>query len=288
MRRATYDGKEPDIGSQSMAVSSSPSDKARLHVGDALAADGEVRLGTTQTHYLHHVMRARPGDTVAVFNGTDGEWRARLVAVGRSECRLTVAEMLRPQAAEEGPWLVFAPVKRTGLEMIAEKATELGVARLWPVFTRRTQGDRINLARLKARAVEAAEQCRRLTVPEVAPPIRLADLGTAWPAGRRLLVMDERGGGTPIAEAARTEAIGDAGPPGILIGPEGGFETGEVDGFDELPFVSRVSLGPRILRSETAAIAALTCWQAIAGDWASDPGPDDPFEQGPPLCLTSR
>ncbi len=245
--------------------------KTRLFVEAALAAGAGVDLTAPQAHYLVNVLRLGIGDEVAVFNGLDGEWLARIERPGKGRHRLAVGKRTRRQDAEPGPWLLFAPIKRAPVDLLARKATELGVSRLWPVFTRNTAVSRINLRRLRANAVEAAEQCGRLTVPEVKEPLALERVFAGWPEDRRLLVLDETGGGRPIAEALMApDAGGTRGASAILAGPEGGFSRSEVDALAELPFASAVGLGPRILRADTAALAALACWQALVGDWAEE------------------
>ncbi|HYC65796.1 MAG TPA: 16S rRNA (uracil(1498)-N(3))-methyltransferase, partial [Reyranellaceae bacterium] len=165
-------------------------------------------------------------------------------------------------------WLCFAPIKRARIDYIAEKATELGVAVLQPVLTRHTAVERVNVERLHANAIEAAEQTERLSVPEVRGPIELAKLIAAWPAGRRLLICDETGGGPPIAAAlSALDAKAKAAPWAILIGPEGGFAREELDSIRKVKDVLAVGLGPRILRADTAALAAVACWQSLVGDW---------------------
>jgi 16S rRNA (uracil1498-N3)-methyltransferase len=233
----------------------------RLHVHETLAANTRVAATTAQAHYLKNVMRRAAGDDVLLFNGRDGEWRAAIDTLDRKGSAFAVQEQTRPQAAEPGPALLIAPVKRAPLELIVEKATELGAQSIRPVITRRTNSERINLERLGAIAVEAAEQCERLTVPELHAPRPLAEIVQSWPAGHRLYVMDETGVGTPIAAALSAETDG---MPAFLIGPEGGFEQTELDALRKLNFVTAVGLGPRILRAETAALAALACWQAFA------------------------
>jgi 16S rRNA (uracil1498-N3)-methyltransferase len=210
-------------------------------------------------------MRRAAGDEVLVFNGRDGEWRARIEALGKKGGALALIE--RTRAQETGPdlWLAFAPAKRGSPELVARAATELGVSALLPVTTRRTVVGRINTERLHANAVEAAEQCGRLTVPAVLNPIALEALMADWPAERRLMLCDETGGGRPVAEAL--DAKHRAAPWAVLIGPEGGFDPSELDALGKQPIVTSVRLGPRILRAETAAIAALACWQALVGDW---------------------
>ncbi len=237
----------------------------RLFVEAGLAEGARVDLSAAQAHYLGHVMRLGPGAPVVAFNGRDGEWRTRIESLEKNRGALAAEARTRPQHPEPGPWLAFAPLKKARTDFIAEKATELGASRLWPVFTRRTASIRVNPGRLRARAVEAAEQCGRLSVPEVAEPVDLERLIAQWPAGRRLLVLDETGQGEPIA--AVLAAPGADAACGFLAGPEGGFEDAELDALDKLPFATRVGLGPRTLRAETAALAALACWQATHGDW---------------------
>ena len=247
--------------------------KARLFVDADLSDRGGVMLGRDQARYLGQVMRLGPDDGVSLFNGRDGEWLARVVSLGRNAGALDMVERTRPQAPEPDLWLAFAPVKKTGTDFIVEKATELGASRLLPVLTRRTNVARVKTDRLRANAIEAAEQCERLTVPEVAEPVSLDRLLDAWPADRPLVVADERGGGVPVAKALAALADDGVPPHGLLIGPEGGFEAAELDRLAALPFAVRVGLGPRILRAETAAVALLACWQAILGDWADRPPP---------------
>lgn len=242
--------------------------KLRLHIAAGLGAAAEIMLEAAQAHYLAHVMRARPGEAVALFNGRDGEWLARVDALAKGRARLLVERRLREQRPEPDLWLVFAPIKRARIDFVAEKATELGVSAILPVFTRRTAVSRVNSERLRANAVEAAEQCERLSVPEVREPRPLERLLPEWPSERRLLVLDEQGGGRPIAEALA--ALGD-GPAAILVGPEGGFADSELDALRRLPFATNIGLGPRILRADTAALAALACWQALRGDWRENP-----------------
>lgn len=242
--------------------------KTRLFVAEDLAPGSALTVGGKSAHYLLNVLRMTAGDRLTVFNGRDGEWLAAIAAAGRMRCELALEQRIRTQHAEPGPWLLFAPIKKTGVDFIVEKATELGAARLWPVLTRRTQSGRVNLERLQAQAIEAAEQCRRLTIPAIAAPVALAELPAHWPPDRRLIVLDERGTAPPLAAVIQDGARQySAAPVGFLVGPEGGFTASELDALTTLPFVSAASLGPRILRAETAALAALACWQAVAGDW---------------------
>ena len=240
----------------------------RLFVEADLSAGIEATLSEAQAHYLRHVMRREDGAGLFLFNGRDGEWQARLSLRGKKAAVAEVDERTREQAAEPDVWLCFAPVKRARIDYIAEKATELGVAVLQPVITQHTAVERVNVERLRANAIEAAEQTERLSVPEVRPPVDLMRLLADWPAERRLLMCDETGGGPPIADALRgLDDAARAAPWGIVIGPEGGFARAELDALRRIESVTAVGLGPRILRADTAALAALACWQALVGDW---------------------
>ena len=243
-------------------------EKVRLFVDAALAADIEVALSGKPAHYLMHVMRLGAGDALRLFNGRDGEWRARLVAGGRAGCRLRLDARLREQHPEPGPWLAFAPLKKDAQDTLIAQATELGAERLLPVLTRFTGVERLNLERLRAQAIEAAEQCGRLTVPAIAEPCPLPALLAQWPPARPLLFADERGSGRPVADVVSASR---GLSPGLLIGPEGGFSAEEGRDLIARPFVVAVDLGPRILRAGTAAVAALACWQALCGDWRPQP-----------------
>ena len=236
----------------------------RLYIPQPLAEGAAVALDPARAHRLRHVLRLGPGAAVAAFNERDGEWLCRLVEEGRRGAALVPERQLKTVEAEPDLWLVFAPLKRARLDWLVEKASELGAAVLLPVWTERTQPERLNGERLRALAIAAAEQSERLSVPEVRTPERLDRLLASWPAERRLLVCDETGVGRPIVSA-----LGDFGdgPAALLIGPEGGFTDTELDGLGKLPIVTRVGLGPRVLRAETAAVAALAVFQAIAGDW---------------------
>lgn len=241
---------------------------ARLFVEADLAAGIEAPLGEAQVHYLRHVLRRPDGAPLLLFNGRDGEWRATLSARGKKAAVAEVGECTRPQEDEPDVWLCFAPVKRARIDYIAEKATELGVSVLQPVVTRHTAVERVNVDRLRANAIEAAEQTERLTVPEVRESIDLGRLLGSWPAGRRLMICDETGNGPPIAEAlAALDDAARAAPWAIAIGPEGGFAEVELAALRRISDVMSVGLGPRILRADTAALAALACWQALVGDW---------------------
>ncbi len=240
--------------------------KIRLHVDDDLTAGAIVGLGASQSHYLRSVLRLKPGAEVALFNGRHGEWRARIDGIGKGWASLELSGQSLPQIPEPDVWLLFAPIKRGRVDYLVQKATELGVSALLPTITRRTVVERINLVRLGATAAEAAEQCRRLSVPELRPVRTLDKVLEAWPGERRLLFCDELGGPSPVEAFAALEDGRNSEPWAILIGPEGGFERVESEALRARPFVVPMSLGPRILRTETAAVAALSLWQALRGD----------------------
>jgi 16S rRNA (uracil1498-N3)-methyltransferase len=239
--------------------------RTRLYVEASLAAGAAVELPMAQAHYLINVMRLKTGDALCLFNGRDGEWRAAITEAKRKSCIVSVQSLLRAQMAEIDLWLLFAPLKKARTDYLAEKATELGASLLWPVYTRRTVAERVNLDRLRANAVEAAEQSERLTVPHLREPAKLMDALQGWPADRRLILCDESGMAKPIAEALTPPKLSDS--YALLIGPEGGFAADELDALRKLPFVTPVGLGPRVLRADTAALAALACLQALVGDW---------------------
>jgi 16S rRNA (uracil1498-N3)-methyltransferase len=235
----------------------------RLHVTHGLEAGPLLAIEAAQAHYLTHVMRLRVGGELRLFNGRDGEWRARLAAIGKGVCQLEILERTRGQTVSPDLDLVVALVKRARLETIVEKAAELGARRVRLALTERTNTERTNVARLAAIAVEAAEQTGRLDVPEIAAPERLDRLLAAWPADRPLMFCDEAGEAAPALEALAGRTRG---PWGVLIGPEGGFSPRERALVRSVAGAVPVSLGPRVLRADTAAIAALTLWQAALGD----------------------
>lgn len=243
--------------------------RTRLFIEGDLAGGAVVECGREQAHYLVHVLRLAPGDPVALFNGRDGEWLARIDKVGKKSAILAVNSQLRPQAPEPDLWLVFAPVKRAPLDFLVSKATELGVSALMPAITRRTVVERVKRERMTANAIEAAEQCERLTVPRIEDARSLSQILDSWPAERRILLCAEAGEAMPINDFLR--GVDPGGPWAALTGPEGGFEQTELDLLNKFPNVNAVGLGPRILRADTAALAALACWQAVLGDWRNRP-----------------
>lgn len=238
--------------------------RVRLHVDHPLGPGQTVPLSQGQSHYLGNVLRMGPGAAVRLFNGRDGEWRARLAEVGRKGAVALAEAQEVPQGTPPDLWLLFAPVKKAQTDFIVEKAVELGAARIVPVVTDFTNAERVRADRLQTIAAEAAEQCGATWVPEVAEAGRLARLLDGWDPARRILWADEGlAGGASGPRLTGTPP----GPWAVLTGPEGGFSPAERARLSALPFVCPVRLGPRILRAETAALAALVIWQASLGDW---------------------
>jgi 16S rRNA (uracil1498-N3)-methyltransferase len=236
----------------------------RLYVTDPLSLGAMITLRGNQAHYLAHVMRVKTGDAILLFDDVTGEWLAQVQDVGKREVALTVTQQIDPRESVPDFWLLAAPVKKARLDMVAEKACELGVARYQPVLTRRTIVDRVNLDRLRATMVEAAEQCGRTALPTLGDPIKLTSLLKDWSPDRHLFFADETGG-VPLSQAV----LAHPGPAAMLVGPEGGFDAEERSLILNCPQAVGISLGPRILRAETAAIAATSLWMSINGDWNS-------------------
>jgi 16S rRNA (uracil1498-N3)-methyltransferase len=236
----------------------------RLHVDADLAEGASIACTAEQSNYLRNVLRLAAGDAVLVFNGRDGEWRAELAEAGKRAATLRISTRVRAQ--EGGPDIdyLFAPLKRARLDYMVQKATEMGVARLRPVLTRRTIAERINLERMRANAIEAAEQCGILRVPEVLAAEKLERAIAGWDRARALVLCDE---GSDVANPIAALAKLKPGPVAVLVGPEGGFEDAERELVSSQPFVTRISLGPRILRADTAAVAVLALVNAVVGDW---------------------
>lgn len=238
-----------------------PRSTPRLFVDQPLAP-GPLPLAGPAVHYLLQVVRLKPGAPVTLFDDRTGEWLATVESAGKRDLVLDVGEQLRPREPVPDLWLCAAPLKKGRVDWLAEKACELGVARLVPVLTRRTVVGDPNTDRLRAHMVEAAEQCGRTALPEVAAPAKLDALLRDWPADRTLFFADEQGG-APALDAMRARP----GPAAILIGPEGGFDDDERAAIRALAQAVPISLGPRILRADTAAAAAVSLWMAAAGDW---------------------
>ncbi len=242
--------------------------RVRLFLDQTLASGGGVVLDRDRTHYLKDVMRLGPGDAVAVFNGRDGEWLGRIETTETRRLALRIERLLAPQPDSIDLWLAFAPLKRGPGDMTVAKAVELGASALQPVITARTNTSRVKQERMRSLAIEAAEQCGRCDVPEIREAVMLAELLDDWPAERCLMFCDESGYGLPIVDfLTGVRDGGRDGPWAVLIGPEGGFTEEERALLRGRRFVHPVDLGPRLLRAETAAIAALVCWQAVIGDW---------------------
>jgi 16S rRNA (uracil1498-N3)-methyltransferase len=242
----------------------------RLFVSAALAVGEAVGLAADQANYLLNVLRLKPGSDVLVFNGRDGEWRACLAMAGKKAVRLEISSRTREQTAPIDLHYLFAPLKHARLDYMVQKAVEMGASRLQPVMTRHTQAERVNLARMRANAIEAAEQCGILAVPEIAEVVKLDAVTRGWVPDRLLVFCDEDADvKDPVAalETARTGGLAGPPPVTVLIGPEGGFAEEERAALLQLPNVVRLALGPRILRADTAAVAALALVQAVLGDW---------------------
>jgi 16S rRNA (uracil1498-N3)-methyltransferase len=239
----------------------------RLFLDTSFAPGAVHALDKAQANYLVNVMRLKPGDSVLVFNGRDGEWRATLASTGKRASALAVEAQTRPQTPPGDLHYLFAPLKHARLDYMVQKAVEMGAARLQPVLTRFSQVARVNLARMRANAIEAAEQCGILTLPDIATPVTLDRMIAQWEPARLLIFCDEDADvADPLAALAAARGNGPA-PLGVLIGPEGGFAEEERAALLKLPKVLRLALGPRILRADTAAVAALAVVQSVLGDW---------------------
>jgi 16S rRNA (uracil1498-N3)-methyltransferase len=238
-----------------------PASTPRLFVDTPLTDGSAVLIEGNAAHYLRNVMRLADGAPIRLFDGVSGEWLASCTPSGKRAIAATITGKLREREPVPDLWLCFAPVKKAPLDWLIEKATELGAARLVPVITERTIVERVNLDRLRTITIEAAEQCGRTALPDMAEPVKLAALLAGWPAERSLLFADESGGEAAAAVMARSPS-----PAAILTGPEGGFTDRERVLLSDHMAARRFSLGPRILRAETAALAATALWMALAGD----------------------
>jgi 16S rRNA (uracil1498-N3)-methyltransferase len=252
----------------------------RLYVTEDLAPGTAIAADARALHYLRNVMRRGAGDAVLLFNGRDGEFAAVIAEIDRKAASFRLGDRRRDQEPAADLWLCFAPLKKDATDFLIEKGTELGVAAFQPVFTQHTAATRLNLERLAANAVEASEQAGRLSIPAVCQPRSLDEMIAAWDSRRRLILCAESGTAAPIADAL-AEMGRSVSPPNswaIFCGPEGGFSPGELDRLIKLPFVTPVGLGPRVLRADTAALAALALFQAILGDGEKrPPEPIDPL-----------
>jgi len=247
--------------------------KARLYVENDLKAGHEILLVGNLGHYLVNVMRLSGGAYLTLFNGRDGDWLAEIITTGKGKAQIIVRENIAPQRPEPDLWYLFAPIKKARLDYMVQKATELGVSLLRPVLTARTNLDRLKEDKIRLNAIEAAEQCGRMTLPVVEGMIKLDVLLADWPADRLILFCDEAGendpGVFPIGRAINEASAWQDHPKkwAILIGPEGGFNDQERRLIRQHAQVVPVTLGPRILRADTAAVAAITLWQSFAGNW---------------------
>jgi 16S rRNA (uracil1498-N3)-methyltransferase len=232
---------------------------ARLYISEPIRADSTLTLTRSQSHYLINVMRMISGDEFLIFNGIDGEWKVFITDANKKCTTVSVTEQTSPQTNELDIWLLFAPIKKDRTDFIIEKATELGVSKIMPVITEHTQISRVNIERLQATAIEATEQSRRLTVPEFEAAQQLQNALNNWPSSRRLIYLDETGNGQALARVLQDKTDDLA----FVIGPEGGFSPSELDAMDKLTFSVGADLGPRILRAETAVVAALAIRQAV-------------------------
>ncbi len=236
----------------------------RLFVEGPLKPGLDIDCTRVQANYLVNVMRLQTGAELLIFDGKMGEWRAQITVQRRGQCLLNVLDQVRDQ--EDGPDIhyLFAPLKRARLDYMVQKATELGVAALVPVFTQHTSAQRVKLVRMRSNVIEAAEQCGVLRIPEVHEPVSLDRLLDEWDATRRIIHCDEK---APIASPLEALRAIDPGPLAVLVGPEGGFEAREQERLHSLRFVTAISLGPRVMRADTAAVAALALVNAVLGDW---------------------
>ncbi|MGH6812621.1 MAG: 16S rRNA (uracil(1498)-N(3))-methyltransferase [Methylocella sp.] len=240
----------------------------RLYVNSPLAQAAQIALDQAQVNYVHNVLRLTEGARILAFNGRDGEWETRVAASHRKYVTLAVGKLMRPQEPRPDLHYLFAPLKQARLDYMIEKAVEMGAGLLRPVVTSRTQARRLNSERMHAHAIEAAEQCGILSIPMIAPAIKLAALVSAWEKDRLLIFCDEDAPACDPLAALRLRADAKEPPAlAILIGPEGGFDATEREALLGLPRVTRLPLGPRVLRADTAAVAALALVQATLGDW---------------------
>lgn len=239
--------------------------KVRLYIAEKPECGKSIMLNPAQSHYLSNVLRMSKGDDIKVFDNASGEYTAKLTECGKKGCYAEITAQTQKFSACPDLWLLFAPVKKDKTDFITASATELGCRRIIPVITKRTISERVKKERFEAQVIEAAEQCRRVDLPEVSEAVSLEQVLNNWDTNRILYFMDETGNGGEIgvvfSRAAKNQASA------ILVGPEGGFEDNELAALRKLPYAKGVSMGRRILRAETAAAAALSCWQAVCGDW---------------------
>lgn len=238
--------------------------KVRLFSSQTLSTDTLWQPDDRQIHYLLNVLRLNVGDEIKIFDGQSGEYIGQIYAIGKKNCSVKIMQKIREMEHSPDLWLLFAPVKKDKTDFIIAGATELGVSRILPTMTERTICERVNKERFEAQVIEAAEQCRRLDIPQVSNPQPLEKILQTWPQDRMLFFMDETGSGGDICNIFQNTPNTKA---AVLVGPEGGFSEKELELLRKQSFTKAVSMGKRILRAETAVLAALSCWQAICGDW---------------------
>jgi 16S rRNA (uracil1498-N3)-methyltransferase len=243
--------------------------KLRLFVQNALNDNEQLELSREQTHYLKNVMRRKLSDQIYIFNGYDGEWLGEITELSNKHSAISLLEQSSEQQNSPDIWLLFAKIKRSPTELLIQKSTELGVSKLLPVFTQHSDSKPSNTERLRQISIEAAEQSERLDIPKVEEAVKLSEILNEWDETRKIIICDESGGGKAMNKVLANFDKDDKWA--ILIGPEGGFSISELETLKNLPYVIPVGLGPRILKAETAAITALTCWQFICGDFSQPP-----------------
>ena len=243
--------------------------RIRLYVENKLTESSDIVLNEKQTHYLFHVLKQKSGDFVYCFDNQSGEFECVIVSIDKKVCKISIGAKIRTFETCPDIWLLFAPVKKDNTDFIIEKATELGARKIIPIISQRTINDKINSQRFYFQAIEASEQCRRVDLPEISESIKLGDLLKNWDKSRTLFFMDETLVNGNVLSTFSDKSLKGK-PCAILTGPEGGFTQEELNLLRSLKFTKAVGLGKRILRAETAAIAALSCWQAISGDWKND------------------
>ena len=236
----------------------------RLYVGSKLFLSNELILTEKQSHYLCNVMRCKKDDIIKCFNPTSGEFFCQITLLDKKKTVIKIFEKNKDPEKQEDLWLIFSPLKKDKTDFVIEKAVELGVSKIIPVITHYTNSDKVKIDRFVSQAIEAAEQCGRISIPDIIEAIKLDDLLSSWDDSRTLFFMDERRNGNAILPLFKKSSSKMS---AILIGPEGGFSDEEAFKINECKFVKNVSLGPRILRAETAALASLAIWQATVGDW---------------------
>jgi 16S rRNA (uracil1498-N3)-methyltransferase len=241
----------------------SKKNRIRIYIDAVLQIGGVIACTLEQAHYLVNVLRIKKGDEVYVFNGRDGEFCTIVASLGKKECLLEVKSLYKKFAKSPDVWLLFAPLKKDNTDLVAEKATELGASKIVPVITEYTNAAKVRPERLQTQIIEAAEQSRRQDIPELAEVDTLQHILQNWPSERTLFYLDETGGGSEVAKVFKNSR----GPAALLVGPEGGFSEKELEILQKCKYTCAITLGKRILRAETAVMAALACWQALCGDW---------------------